>query len=1166
MNVQSIIHRPEYIVPDATIDSISPSQLVDVVNMRLSRFTPAEGRNVGLRSITGNIPIDNPYLPAGENLAVGACSDTENGRVIFALWNSNGNHGIFISQTENDIESIVPIIRWTGLNFQQTDYVSMAYNRGILIWACPNTEPRYIDVQKGIDTERGIITGQPPANGYGQPYNPYNFDQLRRPPQYQPYVEYITPRGATPNTYDWNNLAALFEGGDKNRPCPYITQDGYQIAYNYVYDDLTESRLSQPSQFIYGLIQSPSGFDISKYVHGAFLHPQEFAFVQSGNFVIKIKWYIRRNNEGNWILFAEKARNAAPDFSMHNYNTTGPTPVYGVIIPKLNTLTALAAINPSAILPVDGIAPRVVENLFASNRVVHGGLSFNFDIELPSAGLSIVLASDERVNRKMQRFLPIKRAKKIVLGFYDDKDRLIGTSNPEQIQPPYNQGYIYDLKKFLYGDPYSTYYKNRGTTLEMSVAGVSQPPQPDDNGAIIKITPNNILPSQITNFDSQVSTVKALVANEFEVPFFIRSIVRLYWALVDDNDTFFYGGLNLLGTANENWKGTLRLYGIGFEFTNKEPINYSAEQNYYVSFRGITDFYPEITNSNQNTRQFLFDQDFKITAQDKNVLLAKLNENAFRFSLLDLRIITVFGPAYRTETPPDPLNPLETAATIFTPWSLFDGPRESTFSDYKILYWPYYSHSQTLGDVLLYSKNEQASPEYKTIPSAVWTANEFKNKVPKYYIGDCFFVLKYFTVQTPSVPTYYVTTAEGTVKLDKWSYGFDYNLQSMYGFFAVVSMNGNDPFIENYNENLGSVVVPSLNNIVKPQNLARTYAHGEQFLEGTQLNNWFTFPVTNRKTVTGNIGKIVRILNQSMTSNQGENIYLYCTNGIEMVFLGKVQQVGTDGTGVLSLSTNIFGTTNVFRLPYGIKNPRHITQTTSGLTYYFDSANKVLVQVSSSGQDAISEQKRFQTDTQLIEDTAVMGFDPFNMEVVLIGEESGLAYKIDEEKYQGRRIHARAEAYAFCSTVANPRSMYGIYNGRVFRFVNRPPFNQEITINEQPIFQSWRLVSNHEINKHKVFSFIRLLADYNNAGDKIDWDVFVEGYIQGTIPAIATLEPADFVKRSNFYQATIKTSQSVDGFDGPLISGPYAIISFAGNEKYKNIIFAEIGYTLPPAQ
>jgi hypothetical protein len=1163
MNVQSIIHRPEYIVPDATIDSISPSQLVDVVNMRLSRFTPAEGRNVGLRSITGNTLIDNPYLPAGENLAVGACSDTENGRVIFALWNSNGNHGIFISQTENDIESIVPIIRWTGLNFQQTDYVSMAYNRGILLWACPNTEPRYIDVQKGIDTERGVITGQPPANGYGQPYNPYNFDQLRRPPQYPPYVEYVTPRTGATNTFNWNDLTPLFENGDRSRPAPYITQDGYQIAYNYVYEDLTESRISEPSRFINGLLQNLGTFDISMYAHGAFLHPQEFAFVQSGNFVIKIKWYIRRNNEGNWILFAEKARNAAPDFLMHNYNATGPTPVYGVIIPKLNTLTSLAAINPSATLPVDGIAPRVAENLFASNRVIHGGLLFNFNIELPGAVVNNF--SDTGINRKQQMFLPMKRQKKFALGFYDSKDRLIGTSNIGQIQPDYTPGYIFNLRQPYPGTTIALTgnqtYRQLNQYMVFSYNGTSVPV--DDSPGVISITPSNINATQILNFDSQVDKVKALVANEFEAPFFIRTIVRLYWVFVDEQEIFYYGALNIMGTISDSWKGALRLYGIGFEFSGKEPINYSDAQNYYVSFRGITDFYPDETNANDNTRKFLFDQDFKITAQDKNILLSKINDGQFNFDITDLKIITVFGRSYKKQTSSGNYSTVE---VILDPFKLFNGPGEPTFTDVKFEFLPFYDHSQTLGDILLYSKNEQAAPEYKVIPSLVWTADEFKNKVPKYYLGDCFGVIKRYSIQAPSVPNYYISSQQGIIKIENWTYGFDYNLQSMWGNFFVVSMNQNDPFLEIYNENLGSVVVPSLNNIIKPQNLARTYAHGEQFLEGTQLNNWFTFPVTNRKTVTGNIGKIVRVLNQSMTSNQGENIYLYCTNGIEMVFLGKVQQTGTDGTGVLSLSTNIFGTTNVFRLPYGIKNPRHITQTTSGLTYYFDSANKVLVQVSSSGQDAISEQKRFQTDTQLIEDTAVMGFDPFNMEVVLVGEESGLAYKIDEEKYQGRRIHARAEAYAFCSTVANPRSMYGIYNGRVFRFVNRPPFDQEITINEQPISQSWRLVSNHEINKHKVFSFIRLLADYNNADDKIDWNVFVEGYIQGNIPAIATLEPADFVKRSNFYQATIKTSQSVDSFDGPLISGPYAIISFTGNEKYKNIIFAEIGYTLPPAQ
>jgi hypothetical protein len=181
-----------------------------------------------------------------------------------------------------------------------------------------------------------------------------------------------------------------------------------------------------------------------------------------------------------------------------------------------------------------------------------------------------------------------------------------------------------------------------------------------------------------------------------------------------------------------------------------------------------------------------------------------------------------------------------------------------------------------------------------------------------------------------------------------------------------------------------------------------------------------------------------------------------------------------------------------------------------------------------------------------------------------------LAYNVLEEKYQGKRRFTKNDLLTFISSDTQPKTMYGFYNGQIYRFLNDKPLSGVINVNGSPIIQTMKLVSNHELNKHKVFSFIKLMCEYNNGVDQIDWTAIVEGYNQGELgvspPSATTIVPADFVKRNYYYQATIKTTEQIDPFDGPLITGPFIEITLVGDENYKNLIFAEIGYTLPPAQ
>ncbi len=1178
MNVQSIIHRPEVVVPDANIDSVTPQQLTDAINVRLTKHTASAGRNVGVRSITGNELVKNPLLPPGKNFTVGSCVDNVEGRIFFANCNEDGDHAIYVmnTNTATGVEEFQSVLTWGGLLFQKDDYVSMAYNRGTIIWSCPHTEPRYLDVQKGINTEIYKKTNQIvgpilPLSPSGQ-YTSYNFDQLKQPPMGFGQVAYSSNTDPTTGINAAVVLSEISSNGTK-RPLSFVTKYGYQFAYNFVYYDFTESRLSEPSKAFFGLLPSGAPLSLNNVQHIIYLDWQDRTFVLFQNVVSKIKWYVRQGNTGEWKWFAETTPNGS-NFDVKVLYANQTLGTYGVAVPRIDLLYSIGAISPSAALAVDGIAKRVVDNIFADNRIIHAGLQIGEDLIMPSATLSVRKITDQNeiTNRSYYRtFLPIKRKKFFSLVFYDSKNRIIGTKRVGSVNAPFNPGVFIGLYGLdMAGSSLSEKWKALGTNTIVNDL--------DDGKFAIDVTIPTLTTEITESFQkSDVQKIGLSVRDEFDIPNFLRGQLRAYWVFEDQNGKLIYGYPSINGKNCDDWSGSLKFYGIGFQIPEGLPINFSNEQNLYISVRGITDTAdPNYVRSKE--QNYFFEQDFKVTGIDKTVLLCKSSWTQNGYDINNLRLPTVdarfVAGTYNTNEDDNFLTNL---------YEMVVGSDDKTvFTGWKFDFITYKRFAQTIVDAVIYSKNEISDNQYNVIPDIFWTAENLydqnTNRTVSYY-GDSYKINNFQQVQSPTVIDLYFyfesqssVIKTGVQKVPNFAYGDKTSgggdLSPVDGFFIVASatMAGNTDV--DYTQDIGNVAAE--NQFPKKENLLRIYAHGEQFIEGTKLNNWFLFNPTNRRTVSGNVGNIVRVMNQSLTTNQGENIYLYCTQGVEMVYLGKVQQVGTDGTGVLSLSTNIFGTTNVMRLPYGPKNPKQVTQTTAGMTYYFDSANKVLVQVSASGQDSISEQRKFQTDTRKIYDTSVIGFDPFNMEVVLIDDSSGLAYNIVEEKYQGRRRFIKNDLLTFVASEVQPRTMYGFYNGEAYRFLNDPPPSGIVTVNGFPIQQFIKFVANHEINKHKVFSFIKLMAEYNNGVDTIDWSAIIEGYNQGQLgvsPSDTTsIMAADFTKRNYYYQATIKTSDQIDPFDGPLITGPFIEITLLGDEKYKNLIFAEIGFTLPPAQ
>lgn len=137
------------------------------VNMQDFRFGPTsdKGFSEQLESVGSTILIGNGGLPPGTNYCIGTADDFPNRRIIFFIWNSNGNHGIYCyDYILNAINTVLlSTVVTGGLNFDKNHLIHSArVENGAVYWTDNLNEPRRIDITAGLAMN----------NPYLFPFNP----------------------------------------------------------------------------------------------------------------------------------------------------------------------------------------------------------------------------------------------------------------------------------------------------------------------------------------------------------------------------------------------------------------------------------------------------------------------------------------------------------------------------------------------------------------------------------------------------------------------------------------------------------------------------------------------------------------------------------------------------------------------------------------------------------------------------------------------------------------------------------------------------------------------------------------------------------------------------------------------------------------------------------
>jgi len=982
------------------------------------------------------------------------------------------------------------VILQQDLGWSSTTEVSMDFANEILTWTSIDVEdPREINVTRAL------------AGDYDTPLEPWQLAQLHRPPAYPLQLFANTPPGSPSSVF----AIAI----QQPKPYPDTVLQGYLFSYNYEYLDNLEGRRSQPSFVSWNndawLIVPDEEFDTYLKVDAATPNAS----------IVAVRFYYQIGTNGAIHYFKRIKNLVANWLSSPTTDPALPGQHFGFQLPDLTELYDIGSPSEAALLEADGIERYVQDGIYADNRNVLSNFLAGYDFEFPDPPTVTVETdysdADDRL-RKYTIFPPITYPVPLALMFEDKYGRPIATQSlgNTTIQRP--ASYYFPIVDYA-GDPddqwWNTIIDSTGPFGYPAPYNLPSTSDMVDSGYIKIDPPVQVLPSD-------VYAVKLLTRPHIKINGFIRSLCNPY---------FIYGspeiGLKLFYN-NDNSSNvidgvTYNFYGYGFEFRSGEPINFSTEQNYYIQVRGQTG--PELATGDftfnmipgWTARESVFSDDFefKITDQLGDVLISKQPYTA----------------------PPNPGSGAYSLLAVLNP------PNPTVNGNTTGYY-----HS--ILDVILYSRVTQQTTQWVQVPNVRWEADVYAAGDARFYFGDAYFTADKKIANAVVKPVIYYGSGSTLTPFT------DYNLGQMTwpGYFASPNLNG--IFLEDWDSPFGSVSV--LNEEPMAQRLSRTIGHSGAMIPGSKVNNNFVFNPLDRRTLPYQVGDIIKLILISVNSDQGNNVYAFCKNGVMMMFLGKVQQTGTDGNSVMSLATRVFGSENSLRFEFGIQKKKQVVSTNKGLAFAVDPINNVLFQLSTNGLDPISEQKLFVSNMADTTEEALIGYDPFFFEAVMAKPDEGVAYNFKLDSYQGKRTFDGTELFAWLSDAVQYNQMYSFFEGDLYRW------NEDTgTINGEAYDHHAVVVVNADPGKNKEMVAVTYSGDDG-----------LEGTVYNDKGQTTTLLASLFQSMNGVKSSSVKRDENSTGgiMNGEPMEDVIHFVKLGSSDNdVKDIVSIEVSYLIAQA-
>lgn len=160
--------------------------------------------------------------PAGTNIAKGYLSDKHIGVVIWAVYNSNGNHQILAYYKAT--RTIYEVLKWSGLNFSATAFISICRVNSYYVLTDGINHPRIICYGNSVITQNTFDL----KARLGSNFSEYHISFAKWAPLAPPSV--------------WSSFT-----GTQN---DYLTKGIFQFSYRYIFYGGFKSTWAPPSAFV----------------------------------------------------------------------------------------------------------------------------------------------------------------------------------------------------------------------------------------------------------------------------------------------------------------------------------------------------------------------------------------------------------------------------------------------------------------------------------------------------------------------------------------------------------------------------------------------------------------------------------------------------------------------------------------------------------------------------------------------------------------------------------------------------------------------------------------------------------------------------------------------------------------------------------------------------
>jgi hypothetical protein len=538
----------------AGIDNDTTEQLIEdgsYLNLMNGRIDKSEyGKDERIETIPGTTLVtQNVYSPYGTNYCLGSVIHEGRNRIIYFLWNSFGNHGIFAYDMQSGVTyAIVYDSQITGgLNFQKNSRIDRNAKivGDLLYWTDNYNQPAKINMEAGI--KANLASYSTTVTPYTFPINYKSLRWIKRAPIYP-----MTSTKATDSTFQGN----------------FIQDSSFLFTYFYISSDNEYSALANYGGFQpynnYGL---PTQTVVEVLPAVTVNYPYFNGYKETyNNIVIKVPFTEQIDQETQQVCFCAKIgndgntiiiktfdkRNTADNLAIANHNNS----IAQLSYTFYNNQTSTPLDSTSAANSFDNVPLLVKTVELAKNRLFAGNILSGYTAPVATSLTALLTATNVTggFNASSKCFRAGSKYG-LCVTFYDEFKRPFSAVTSSNAYTP-NTTRTYDGATAT-----GWAYTSLGWTL-------------DNTNALTEI------PAQAYYYS--IDMTKNLTAQSFQQ---FASFSEISYAEKNADGTFVYHyGGNYL-----SWKN---LYGIAIDITNYIRLGfgytYSAGDVCNLYFKGVS--------------------------------------------------------------------------------------------------------------------------------------------------------------------------------------------------------------------------------------------------------------------------------------------------------------------------------------------------------------------------------------------------------------------------------------------------------------------------------------------------------------------------------------------------------------------------------------------------